>query len=304
VASSTSRDFFLDWIAVRAHAGTPAPPALSAVGVSPASVVGGNSATGTLTLTSAAPAGGAAVSLSTSDAAVDVPASATIAAGATSVTFAASTSVVTANTPVTITATYDGTVRTATLTVTPEPPAASLQNLAVSPTSVTGGATAQGTVTLSSSAPAGGAVVALSSSDGAASVPTSVTIQGGSASATFTASTSSVTASTPVTITATYGGVTRTATLTVNPQSQASTATLTVTATGRSGQTVSSNPAGITANVGGSDSGSFAIGTSITLSVSNGRDAIWSGACSSGGNKRRTCTFTLNGTASVTANVQ
>jgi hypothetical protein len=33
-------------------------------------------------------------------------------------------------------------------------------------------------------------------------------------------------------------------------------------------------------------------------------DAIWSGACSSGGDKRRSCTFTLNGGASVTANVQ
>jgi hypothetical protein len=44
--------------------------------------------------------------------------------------------------------------------------------------------------------------------------------------------------------------------------------------------------------------------TSITLSATNGRDVIWSGACSSGGNKTRTCTFTLNGNASVTANVQ
>jgi hypothetical protein len=38
--------------------------------------------------------------------------------------------------------------------------------------------------------------------------------------------------------------------------------------------------------------------------VSNGRSAIWSGACSSGGSKRQTCTFTFNGAASVTANVQ
>jgi hypothetical protein len=38
--------------------------------------------------------------------------------------------------------------------------------------------------------------------------------------------------------------------------------------------------------------------------VTNGRDAIWSGGCSSGGNKQRTCAFTLSGNASVTANVQ
>jgi hypothetical protein len=32
--------------------------------------------------------------------------------------------------------------------------------------------------------------------------------------------------------------------------------------------------------------------------------AIWSGACSSGGNKRRTCTFTLNANAIGDGNVQ
>jgi hypothetical protein len=56
--------------------------------------------------------------------------------------------------------------------------------------------------------------------------------------------------------------------------------------------------------VGCTGSASFNVGTSITLSVTNGREAIWSGACSSGGNKRRTCSFTLNANASVTANVQ
>jgi hypothetical protein len=42
----------------------------------------------------------------------------------------------------------------------------------------------------------------------------------------------------------------------------------------------------------------------ITLSATNSRDVIWSGACSSGGNKTKTCTFTLTGNAAVTANVQ
>jgi len=31
---------------------------------------------------------------------------------------------------------------------------------------------------------------------------------------------------------------------------------------------------------------------------------IWSGACSSGGNKTKTCTFTFNAAGSVSANVQ
>jgi hypothetical protein len=46
------------------------------------------------------------------------------------------------------------------------------------------------------------------------------------------------------------------------------------------------------------------VGAQITLTASDGRDAIWSGACSSNGSKRKTCAFTLNANASVTANVQ
>jgi hypothetical protein len=180
------------------------------------------------------------------------------------------------------------------------PPA--LSAVSVSPTSVTGGTSAQGTVTLTSAAQAGGFAVALSSNNAVASVPASVTVAQGTTSATFTVTTTGVTVSTPATITATAGGVTRTTTLTVNPPGQAST--LTVTATGRSGERVTSSPVGINVLVGTSGSASFNVGTSIALSVTNGRDAIWSGACSSGGNKTKTCTFTLNGNASVTANVQ
>jgi hypothetical protein len=194
----------------------------------------------------------------------------------------------------------------ATRSFTPQgsPPApASLSALSVNPPSVTGGNGATGTVTLTAGAPAGGAVVALSSSNTTvANVPASVTVTGAATSATFATTTSAVGASTAVTITATYNSVTRTTTLTVNPPGQA--ATLTVSATGRSGERVTSNPVGIDVTVGSTGSASFTTSTSITLSVTNGRDAIWSGACSSNGNKTRTCTFTLNGTATVTANVQ
>jgi hypothetical protein len=91
---------------------------------------------------------------------------------------------------------------------------------------------------------------------------------------------------------------------TTNPPTPGQMATLTVTATGRSGERVTSSPSGVNVAVGSTGSASFATGTSITLSVTNGRDAIWSGACSTSGNKTRTCGFTLNGNASVTANVQ
>jgi hypothetical protein len=82
------------------------------------------------------------------------------------------------------------------------------------------------------------------------------------------------------------------------------TGTLTVTATGRSGERVTSSPAGINVPVGSTGSASFTVGTQITLTASDGREAVWSGACSSGGNKRRTCTFTLDGNASVNADVR
>lgn len=294
------------WSSVRSFTpqSTPAPVALSAVSVTPSSVVGGNGSQGTVTLTSAAPAGGFAVSLSSSNtAAATVPVSVTVAQGATTATFAIGTSAVTTSTPVTISTSAGTVTRTATLTVTPVPPPASLQSLSVTPTSVTGGTGATGTVTLTSGAPTGGAVVSLSSSNtAAANVPASVTVAAGAPTATFAVTTAAVGASTPVTISAVHNSVTRTTTLTVNPPAQ--TATLTVTATGRSGERITSNPAGINVLVGSTGSASFNVGTSITLSVTNGRDAIWSGACSSGGNKTRNCTFTLSANGAVTANVQ
>jgi len=67
---------------------------------------------------------------------------------------------------------------------------------------------------------------------------------------------------------------------------------------------VTSSPAGIDVAVGSTGSASFATGTTIRLSATNSRDVIWSGACSSGGNKTKTCTFTLNADVTVTANVQ
>src|SRR2546426_2958319 len=74
-----------------------------------------------------------------------------------------------------------------------------------------------GPVPLSWPAPAGGAQVALSSSNPAAAVPASVTVPAGGTSASFSLTTSAVAISTPVTISASYGGGTRTASLTVVP---------------------------------------------------------------------------------------
>ena len=91
-----------------------------------------------------------------------------------------------------------------------------LSGVSVSPATVLGGVSSTGTVTLDNPAPAGGAVVALTSSHpAAAQVPASVTVPAGATTATFTATTSSVAYDTAVTITALYNSVSRTATLTV-----------------------------------------------------------------------------------------
>ena len=79
--------------------------------------------TGTVTLTAAAPAVNAVVTLSSSntDVARVSASSVSVLAGATTATFTIDASSVGASTNVTITASYEGVTRTATLTVTPPP---------------------------------------------------------------------------------------------------------------------------------------------------------------------------------------
>jgi hypothetical protein len=196
----------------------PPPPTLSSLTLSPTNVIGGNSTTGKVTLSGAAPAGGAQVTLAGSNTAVaKIPAGVTVAAGATSATFTVSTSAVATSTAVTISAAFSGASKSATLSVTPAPPPPpTLSSLTLNPTSVIGGLqSSTGTVRLSAPAPAGGAIIALYSSNGAASVPSSVFIPGGASSVTFTVNTSIVLISTSATISASYKATARLATLSV-----------------------------------------------------------------------------------------
>jgi thermitase len=202
--------------ALQAVSGSPTQPSLSSLSLNPTSVVGGNSSTGTVTLTAPAPSGGFVVNLSSSNTSVaTVPSSVTVPAGATSANFTVATNPVSSVRSVTITAAAGGITRTATLTVNPPASNVTLQSLTISPTSVWGGSTATGTVTLSGPAPAGGAVVQLRSNSNRASVPSSITIPAGATSARFTIQTRSAFSVTTVTITATYNGVSRSAQLTV-----------------------------------------------------------------------------------------
>jgi hypothetical protein len=202
---------------------TPAPtptaaaaPMVSAVALAPSTVAGGGTAAGTVTLTAPAPAGGTFVGISSNNTVVaTVSGSITIPAGATTGTFTVTSHPVSTTDFAAISATANQGTQTAVLTVTPSDVAAA--SLTISPTLVSSGATATGTVTLNGPAPAAGAVVALASNAPAsASVPASVAIPAGATSGSFAIHTGPVTTAQRVTVTAAYGGVTQFAALIVD----------------------------------------------------------------------------------------
>lgn len=162
----------------------PVPKALS---LSPTVVTGGGSATGRVTLSGKAPAGGRVVTLTSGDSTVaTVPGSVTVAAGQTVASFPIATSVVDSDKPVLFTAEADGNVAVAVLPVRRIQP----KSLKVAPASVNGGSSSVGTLVLSAPAPAGGLWVPLVSSDPAATVPASVKVNAGATQATFPITTS------------------------------------------------------------------------------------------------------------------
>ena len=92
-----------------------------------------------------------------------------------------------------------------------------LTSFAVNPNTVIGGAAAALTIALNGPAPTGGAIITLTSTDSAISLPTSVTIPAGSTSDVININTSAVTTPTFATFTGTYSGTTLYSTLTLNP---------------------------------------------------------------------------------------
>jgi len=110
------------WSAVRSFTPQePPPPAtLSTMDLNPSTVVGGNGSWGTVVLSVGAPEGGAVVALSSSDPAVaSVPPNVTVPANGFTGGFNILTSKVAATRSIVITASYNGSTRTGTLTVTP-----------------------------------------------------------------------------------------------------------------------------------------------------------------------------------------
>ena len=105
-------------LTVSPAAAAAAAAALSLLSLNPASVVGGLSSTGTVTLTKPAPAGGATVTLSSANVSLArVPASVLVPAGANTANFTATTSAAKRNASVTISASLGTVVKTAILSI-------------------------------------------------------------------------------------------------------------------------------------------------------------------------------------------
>jgi hypothetical protein len=190
------------------------PAALNSLGVNPSSVVGGQSATGTVSLTGPAPVNGALVALSSANPAATVPSSVTVPANASAATFSVTTTTVGSTTIGNITGVYSGVTKSATLTVNPAPPPA-LAALTLNPTTVVGGSTSVGTVTLDKAAISALVVTLASNKPTKASVPANVTVPAGASSATFNITTTRVSKRITANITASYSGVAKSAPLTI-----------------------------------------------------------------------------------------
>jgi hypothetical protein len=195
----------------------------------------GQEVVGRVQLTTAAPPGGAVVSLESSNpAAAPVPASVTVDGESAIADFRFFMGQVTADTPVTITARYGDS--TGTFSFVLHPP--SLRNLIINPNSLTGGANGSGFVELNGRAPAGGAVVSLSSDSPLIHLPPTMTVEPNFAGGGFTYATDAVTAPTTATITATWKGASLQQQVTLVPQEQPSSVSLDPsTTTGTQGST-------------------------------------------------------------------
>lgn len=189
------------------------PAVLTGVSVTPTPIVGGNQATGSVTISVAAPSSGINVQLSSNLGQASVPSSVLIAGGAKTASFPVKTSGVAVSTSVKLTASLGPNSFSTNLTLLP----AGLQQLTLNPTSVPGGTTSIGTVTLNGDAPFQGLTVKLASSEKTASVPASVTVAGGADSATFAVQTSVVTKSSSAVIKASQSDTTQVALLQIQP---------------------------------------------------------------------------------------
>lgn len=184
--------------------------------ISPNEVVGGNTSTGTVTLSNAAAGSGVTVSLSSNGADAQVPVNVVVPAGATTATFTVATNAVSSSKTIKLSATLASITLSTNITI--DPP--SLASVDISPTTIIGGnAAGSASVTLDGNAPTGGLVVHLSSSSLNVQVPPTVTVAAGATTATFVLTTSVVNAKQSVIVTGTLGLTSQSSTISIVPAS-------------------------------------------------------------------------------------
>ena len=195
--------------------------------VTPASVQAGQNFSGTVTLTGMVASGSLNVQVSSDNSAVQPPATVTVPVGNSSATFSIPTAVsASVTTPQTANLTATAGHTSSTVAVTVLPPF----QFTLSSSTVTGGSSVTGTVTLGQAAPINGAIILVSSSSGAVQPPVTVTIPEGQTTTSFIINTTAVTATVTATITASdsAAGLKQAASLTVTPLSTPQLTKLTV----------------------------------------------------------------------------
>ena len=131
---------------------TVSPPSVLSVTASPTTIVNGQSGTGTVNLTGAAPAGGLTVDLSDTSTLLSVPDRVTVPAGAAMATFTMTAGIATRTTPVTVSASLGSTTRSVIINVAP----LQVASVAFSPDSPSGGTVVTLKVTLNGAAESSG----------------------------------------------------------------------------------------------------------------------------------------------------
>lgn len=188
------------------------PAKLNTFTIAPSGVVSGNSATGTITLTAPAPAGGLTVTLTDNSAALVTPSSLVIPEGQSSGTFQVAALSSSVSIMRQVKATYNGQVMTRNLIILlPD-----IISLGLAPASVKGGTAVVGTVTANGTV-GNGFIVDLTSNGPQAQVPSSITFVYARRSHAFSIQTLPVTGTVVRIITASRNGRTRSRSLTITP---------------------------------------------------------------------------------------
>lgn len=188
----------------------------SAIAVTaPATVVGGQSFTGTVDIGSPVPpAQTVVITLSSNSANIVPPPTVTLLEGESTKDFSVTTVAVLSSANRLLFATRGGTTVSAPVRLIPVP---KLSNLTLSPTTVLELGSSTATITLLTEAEPGGTVVTLSDNSTAITIPATATVPAGTLTTTFTVNTTTVAASTTRQVTATLNGTTKSASLTINP---------------------------------------------------------------------------------------